>query len=264
MSGYHANSGRHFTVEVEDDTGGVKKRKFRSRAHANPLADPQFEYPVSPDCVDWSVLYPELCGEAKTMPRPVEYADIGCGFGGLLVKLGERFPDKISIGVEIREKVASYVDQRIKALRNENKGRFQNISVVRTNAMKCIANFFVKGSLEKLFFCFADPHFKTKNHRRRIINRNSISEFAYVLKEGGFLYVVTDVKELHDWQVEHLNAHPLFEKLDDDAEKADPCWDLMFNSSEEANKVERNEGSKFGAIYRRISLAEAVARREKK
>eukprot|EP00960_Hanusia_phi_P009048 260909-Hanusia_phi.AAC.3 len=34
-------------VEVEDDTGGVKKRKFRSRAHANPLADPQFEYPVS-------------------------------------------------------------------------------------------------------------------------------------------------------------------------------------------------------------------------
>ena len=31
--------------------------------------------------------------------------------------------------------------------------------------------------------------------------RNSLSEFAYILKEGGLLYVVTDVKELQDWQV---------------------------------------------------------------
>jgi tRNA (guanine-N7-)-methyltransferase len=60
----------------------------------------------------------------------------------------------------------------------------QNIAVVRTNAMKCIANFFCKGSLSKVFFCFADPHFKAKNHRRRIINRNSLSEFAYILKPG--------------------------------------------------------------------------------
>ena len=37
---------------------------------------------------------------------------------------GEKFPDKLSIGIEIREKVASYVDQRIKALRAENAGRF--------------------------------------------------------------------------------------------------------------------------------------------
>eukprot|EP00960_Hanusia_phi_P009047 260909-Hanusia_phi.AAC.2 len=171
------------------------------------------------------------------MPRPVEYADIGCGFGGLLVKLGEKFPEKVGMfmGGGKWTCLINLVGKRIKALRNENKGRFHNIAVVRTNAMKCIANFFVK---------------------------------------------VTDVKELHDWQVEHLDAHPviqaevddtltrcwiqLFERLEEATEKADPCWDLMFNSSEEANKVERNEGSKFGAIYRRISLSEAVSRREKK
>ena len=50
---------------------------------------------------------------------------------------------------------------------------------------------------------------QAKNHRRRIINRNSLSEFAYILKEGGLLYIVTDVKELHDWQVAHLEAHPV-------------------------------------------------------
>ena len=50
---------------------------------------------------------------------------------------------------------------------------------------------------------------QAKNHRRRIINRNSLSEFAYILKQDGLLYIVTDVKELHDWQVAHLEAHPV-------------------------------------------------------
>jgi len=40
-------------------------------------------------CVDWSVLYPAHCQEGgdKEMTRPVDFADIGCGFGGLLVQL---------------------------------------------------------------------------------------------------------------------------------------------------------------------------------
>ena len=40
-------------------------------------------------CVDWSVLYPVHCGtgDSKEMQRPIDFADIGCGFGGLLVDL---------------------------------------------------------------------------------------------------------------------------------------------------------------------------------
>jgi len=29
----------------------------------------------------------------------------------------------------------------------------------------------------------------------------------------GLMYTITDVKELHDWMVEHITAHPLFERL---------------------------------------------------
>jgi hypothetical protein len=33
----------------------------------------------------------------------------------------------------------------VAALRAENQDKFENIGLVRTNAMKCIANFFDKG-----------------------------------------------------------------------------------------------------------------------
>ena len=59
---------------------------------------------------------------------------------------------------------------RIEELRAGTPSRAQNAAVLRTNAMKYLPNFFVKGQLEKIFFCFPDPHFKTKNHRRRIVS----------------------------------------------------------------------------------------------
>ena len=65
--------------------------------------------------------------------------------------------------------MTDYVAERIKALRVETPGSYQNVSVVRTNAMKYLPRYFGKGQLTKMFFCFPDPHFKRANHRRRII-----------------------------------------------------------------------------------------------
>ena len=79
--------------------------------------------------------------------------------------------------------------------------------------MKYLPNLFEKGQLSKIFFLFPDPHFKKNTHRRRIISTELLSEYAYVLKEGGKLYTITDVKELYDWEVMHLEAHPLFERV---------------------------------------------------
>lgn len=55
----------------------------------------------------------------------------------------------------------------------------------------------------------SDHYAQAKNHRRRIVNRNSLSEFGFVLKEGGLLYAITDVKDLHEWHVKHLDEHPV-------------------------------------------------------
>jgi tRNA (guanine-N7-)-methyltransferase len=116
------------------------------------------------------------------------------------------------LGMEIRVKVSDYVRDRIVALRQQNPGHFQNIAVLRSNAMKYLPNFFIKGQLEKMFFLFPDPHFKKAKHKWRIINDTLLAEYAYVLKEKeGKLYTATDVEDLHEWMTRHLSDHPLFQ-----------------------------------------------------
>jgi tRNA (guanine-N7-)-methyltransferase len=123
--------------------------------------------------------------------------------------------------MEIRVKVTDFVQQRIVALRQqaernaEAKAHYQNVAVIRANAMKFLPNFFHKAQLSKMFFLFPDPHFKKKKHKARIISQTLLSEYAYVLRSGGLLYTVTDVKDLHDWMVKHLEEHPLFERIPD-------------------------------------------------
>ena len=63
---------------------------------------------------------------------------------------------------------------------------------------------------------------------------------------------MTDVKDLNEWMVQHLSAHPSFERLTLDEEKSDILHDKLLNRSEEAQKVERNNGEKFLAIFRRL------------
>ncbi|CAI4964067.1 AVN_collapsed_G0006880.mRNA.1.CDS.1 [Saccharomyces cerevisiae] len=232
-----------------------KKRYYRQRAHSNPFSDHQLEYPVSPQDMDWSKLYPYYKNaENGQMTKKVTIADIGCGFGGLMIDLSPAFPEDLILGMEIRVQVTNYVEDRIIALRNNtaSKHGFQNINVLRANAMKFLPNFFEKGQLSKMFFCFPDPHFKQRKHKARIITNTLLSEYAYVLKEGGVVYTITDVKDLHEWMVKHLEEHPLFERLSKEWEENDECVEIMRNATEEGKKVERKKGDKFVACFTRL------------
>ena len=71
------------------------------------MSDHCFDYPVSPDQWDYASLYTkEAVGSSGKL---VTFADIGCGYGGLLVNLSKHFPDNLALGMEIRVKVSDYV-----------------------------------------------------------------------------------------------------------------------------------------------------------
>ncbi|XP_050345640.1 tRNA (guanine-N(7)-)-methyltransferase [Nymphalis io] len=228
-----------------------QKKYYRQRAHSNPIADHCFEYPSHPDDYDWSELYPVLKRDIAK-EKQVEFLDVGCGYGGLLVTLSPMFPENLMLGLEIRVKVSDYVNDKIQALRIQCEDKYQNIAVLRTNAMKYLPNFFHKGQLKKMFFLYPDPHFKKAKHKWRIINKWLLSEYAYVLAEQGIVYTITDVKDLHEWMVTHFEEHPLFERISDEELKNDKIIDKLYESTEEGQKVSRNNGDKFLAVFKRI------------
>ena len=51
--------------------------------------------------------YPSLLAGSSAVKRSatVEIADVGCGFGGLLIRLSPLFPDSLILGLELRDKV---------------------------------------------------------------------------------------------------------------------------------------------------------------
>lgn len=227
-----------------------QKKYFRQRAHVNPIADHNFLYPLSPDDVEWNKFY---VLESDDDRSKVRYLDVGCGFGGLLISLAAKMPfGELGLGMEIRSKVSEYVQKRILALRNQNPGQYGNVWCVRTNAMKYLPNYIHKAQLHKMFFLFPDPHFKKTKHKWRIINKALLAEYAYVCAIGAIVYIATDVKDLFDWMVDHFSEHPLFQPLSNDELEGDGMIKLITTSTEEGKKVERNEGDKFYAAFRRV------------
>lgn len=247
--------------------------------------------PSQPSDMDWSLHYPELCATTDgSPPKKVEFADIGCGFGGLLMRLAPLYPDTLMLGMEIRTQVTQYVHDKIMALRLAHKqahdsdtvdvvetpataeddnderqqnarmvreagqvaGGYQNVSVIRSNAMKFLPNFFEQGQLSKIFFLFPDPHFKARKHKARIISPTLLAEYAYVLRPGGIVYTITDVRDLHEWMVKHLTNFPLFRRIPDEEMVDDPCVEAVTYSTEEGRKVERNAGDKYFAAFVRL------------
>lgn len=122
--------------------------------------------------MDWSELYEDWFASTDALrARSVEIADVGCGFGGLLVALAPKFSEKLILGrpilffamtnvrdlhlagMEIRLQVTEYVSERINALRKQHSadGAYQNIAVIRANSMKFLPNFFSKHQVGPFF-----------------------------------------------------------------------------------------------------------------
>jgi len=240
-----------------------RKRDYRQRAHCNPLSNGRWEdLPTAPELFREDAHYERAfldalkkeCGGGEKEAK-ITFADIGCGFGGLLVRLSPLFPKELIIGMEMRAQVSDYVRERSLALRKEHPGEYQNISGLRTNSMKFLPNYFERGQLKKLFFLFPDPHFKRSKRRRRIIQTALIAEYAFCLREGGILYTQTDVEDVGDWMKEKLDMHPLFRPMTEEELNSDVCVELLRRGTptEEGQKVKRNSGSTWLHCYVRVN-----------
>ena len=73
-----------------------------------------------------------------------------------------------------------------------------------------------------------------------------------MLRKGGKIYSITDVEDLHNWNVEHMEANSMFKRISEEEVAKDVCVELIKEETEEAKKVTRNGGKKYVAVYEKI------------
>ncbi|KAF7679727.1 tRNA (guanine-N(7)-)-methyltransferase [Astathelohania contejeani] len=215
-----------------------KKKDYRQRAHANPFNDQNFEYPFSPSEMDWTKYF--VNGKSP------EFLDIGCGYGSFLLTVARKYPEKNILGLEIRQKVVSYVQNKITAHRYASE-EYGNAGAILTNALKFMPNFFLPNSISKIFILFPDPHFKKKKKKARIVCKQMLDLFVYFMMEDGRLYIATDVNELYTHMVNELESHPMFKELKN--KKEDDLYLDTFSMTDESRRAAVKTGSAFATIY---------------
>ena len=238
-----------FPLELKENTTEEEYAKENAKICINTP-----EYPFKFDNENYTPKATSNVPDGFFKAPHINIGDFGCGYGGLLENMSSSLKTgELALGLEIRDKVTNYVGERIRALRlNSHNKEYNNIAVLRANTMKMQLNLFYKGQFEKLFFCFADPHFKKVNHRKRIINKYLLNEYSYLLKPKGKLYIITDVKELFDWERRVLGQNPCFKEISSKEEvDKDPFTQFMKNTNE-ARKVIKSKGEMYYSIYERV------------
>ena len=72
--------------------------------------------------------------------------------------------------------------------------------------------------LDRIFVLFPDPWPKARHHKRRVIQPETVAEFARLLKPGGALRFASDVAHYVDWALLRITANADFRWT---AERAD-------------------------------------------
>lgn len=67
--------------------------------------------------------------------------------------------------------------------------------------------------LGRIFVLFPDPWPKKRHHKRRLVNRNTVAEFARLLRPGGELRLATDDPGYGRWMLAACLSEPRLEWL---------------------------------------------------
>ena len=131
------------------------------------------------------------------------WLEVGFGGGEHLVWQAQQHPNVGLIGAE------PYVNGVVKLLSQLESGPPPNIRIY-TGDGRDILDALPDASLGRAFILFPDPWPKTRHHRRRFIQMNTLDQLARVMKPGAELRFASDDPGYVEWTLERLMAHPAF------------------------------------------------------
>ncbi|MBM3565669.1 MAG: tRNA (guanosine(46)-N7)-methyltransferase TrmB, partial [Alphaproteobacteria bacterium] len=129
--------------------------------------------------------------------------EVGFGAGEHLAAQARDNPDVGFVGCE------PFVNGVAALLGHIESARLENIRIHGDDA-RLLFGRFPDASFERVTVLFPDPWPKTRHHRRRFIQTESLDEIARILKDGGELRFATDHKDYARWTLFHALGHPAF------------------------------------------------------
>lgn len=134
--------------------------------------------------------------------------EIGANRGKFLTELAERHPEKTYLGIEIRRSFAGISHRRLK------RHGCSNADCIHADANLAIPILFDDGQIDEFFLLYPDPWWKSRHHKRRIIQESFLDLMEKKMPKGGKVWIRTDVGPLADEMRDTLILHDAFEPID--------------------------------------------------
>ncbi len=175
---------------------------------------------------------------------PIEL-EIGSGRGWFMVERVEADPTARIVGLEVKRKWATLVDERLRT-----RGFGERARVFAEDARLALPRF-KAGCLGTAYIHFPDPWWKKRHHKRMVVADPVISQLVRLLVPGGLLFVQTDVEERADAYEQLLCAVPQLAGAGPG--KAPRVADNPFGArSPRERKAIEDELPVFRLLYRRL------------
>ena len=140
-------------------------------------------------------------------PPPKEvWLEIGFGQGEHLSALAQQHPNIGFIGCE------PFINGVSALLCDIQDHGLENIRIWPDDA-RDLMDALPDQCLDRCFLIHPDPWPKTKHHKRRFIQNETVDTLARLLKSGAELRIATDDPDLCNWMLEHIDNHSAFQWL---------------------------------------------------
>ena len=154
--------------------------------------------------------------------------ELGCGKGEYSVGMGEQYPNKNFIGVDIK-------GNRIwRGAKTSFENKMTNIYFVRTQ-IDHIASFFAEGEVDEIWITFPDPQPKDRLERKRLTSQMFIDRYARFLKPEGIIHLKTDHEGFFQYTLDEVERckfkllESTFSLYNEMAENLDPKTQEILN-----------------------------------
>ena len=118
--------------------------------------------------------------------------ELACGKGEYAVGLGELYPDKNFIGIDLKGN-RIWVGAKKALEQNLN-----NVAFLRTQIDK-IAEHFSNNEVDEIWITFPDPQLRKSKAKKRLTHPKFLRLYHQILKSGGLIHLKTDSPDLYQF-----------------------------------------------------------------